>query len=107
VWAALPHRLALVTGASRGIAKSIGLALANAGCHVAVNYHLQAAAAEEVRASIEKTGRRAVAIQADVSVPPDVDRLVALTERALREVGILVHKPRHSPTPPISENTLP
>ena len=102
----LHHRIALVTGASRGIGKSIALALANAGCHVAVNYYQQAAAAEEVRAAIEKTGRRAVAIQGDVSVPPDVDRLVALTERALGEVEILVNNAGIAQTQPIAEITL-
>jgi 3-oxoacyl-[acyl-carrier protein] reductase len=73
---------------------------------VAVNYLEQAAAAEEVRASIEKAGRRAVAIQADVSVPPDVDRLVALTERALGEVEILVNNAGIAQTKPIAEITL-
>jgi 3-oxoacyl-[acyl-carrier protein] reductase len=104
--AALHNRIALVTGASRGIGKSIALALAAAGCHVAVNYRQQAAAALEVRASIEKAGRRAVAIQADVSVADEVDRLVALTERALGEVEILVNNAGIAETKPISEITL-
>jgi 3-oxoacyl-[acyl-carrier protein] reductase len=104
--AALHNRIALVTGASRGIGKSIALALAGAGCHVAVNYRQQAAAALEVRASIEKAGRRAVAIQADVSVADEVDRLVALTERALGEVEILVNNAGIAETKPISEITL-
>src|SRR5215813_10980409 len=87
----LTDRIALVTGASRGIGKSIALALANAGCQVAVNYVQQSVAAEEVRSAIEKLDRRAITIQADVSVPADVERLVSETERRLGEVEILVN----------------
>jgi 3-oxoacyl-[acyl-carrier protein] reductase len=102
-----PHsRIALVTGSSRGIGRSIALALANAGCHVAVNCREQAAAAEEVRAAIEKLGRRAVAIQADVSVPADVERLVSETERLLGEVEILVNNAGMAQTKPIADITL-
>ena len=104
--ALLQNRIALVTGASRGIGKSIALALANAGCHVAVNYHQQAAAAEEVRSAIEKLGRRAISIQADVSVPTDVDRLVSETQRQLGEIEILVNNAGIAQTKPIAEITL-
>jgi 3-oxoacyl-[acyl-carrier protein] reductase len=102
----LHNRVALVTGASRGIGKSIALALANAGCRVAVNYHQQAAAAEEVRAAIEKLDRRAIAIQADVSVLADVERLVTQTERQLGEIEILVNNAGIAQTKPIAEITL-
>jgi len=103
--AALANRIALVTGASRGIGKSIALALANAGCHVAVNYHQQAAAAASVRSAIEKLGRRGIAIQADVSGPADVERLVKETERQLGEVEILVNNAGIAQTKPIAEIT--
>lgn len=99
-------KIALVTGASRGIGKSIALALANAGCNIAVNYHQQAAAAEDVRSAIEKIGRRAIAIQADVSVPTDVERLVSETERQLGEIEILVNNAGIAQTKPIAEITL-
>ena len=72
----LQNRIALVTGASRGIGRSIALALARAGCHMAVNYRQQAAAAEEVRQAIEKLGRRAIVVQADLAVPGEVEILV-------------------------------
>ena len=104
--ASLQNRIALVTGASRGIGKSIALALANAGCHIAVNYHQQAAAAEEVCAAIENRGRRAVTIQADVSIPADVERLVSETERQLGEVEILVNNAGIAQTKPIADITL-
>lgn len=102
----LYNRIALVTGASRGIGKSIALALASAGCHVAVNYQQQVGAAEEVRSAIEKLGRRAIAIQADVSIPADVERLVSETERQLGQVEILVNNAGIAQTKPIADITL-
>ena len=102
----LENRVALVTGSSRGIGKSIALALAKAGCDLVVNYHQQAVAAEAVRSSIEKIGRRAIAIQADVSVPADVERLVSRTEHELGEVEILVNNAGVAQSKPIPEITL-
>ena len=102
----LNNRVALITGASRGIGKSIALALANAGCHVGVNYIQRAVAAEEVRLEIGKLGRRAVTIQADVSISADVERLVSETERQLGEVEILVNNAGIAQTKPIAEVTL-
>jgi NAD(P)-dependent dehydrogenase (short-subunit alcohol dehydrogenase family) len=73
---------ALVTGASKGIGKGIALELARAGFDVAVNYHRDAAGASAVAAEIEAMGRRALALQADVAVASDVDRMfAALAER--------------------------
>jgi len=102
----LHNRVALITGASRGIGKSIALALANAGCRVAVNYLQKAAAAEEVRSEIATGGGCAVTIQADVSIPADVERLVSETERQLGEVEILVNNAGIAQTKPIAEVTL-
>jgi len=102
----LNNRVALITGASRGIGKSIALALANAGCHASVNYIQRAVAAEEVRLEIGKLGRRAVTIQADVSISADVERLVSETERQLGEVEILVNNAGIAQTKPIAEVTL-
>ncbi|MGB7612539.1 MAG: SDR family NAD(P)-dependent oxidoreductase, partial [Candidatus Acidiferrum sp.] len=56
----LSGRIALVTGASRGLGKAIALALAEAGADIAVNYHQQSAAAESVAQSIRALGRKAV-----------------------------------------------
>ena len=95
-----------MTGASRGIGKSIALALASAGCHVAVNYHQRAAAAEDVRLAIEKLGCRVHTIQADVSVPADVERLVSETERHLGDVEVLVNNAGIAQTKPVAEITL-
>jgi len=87
----LSGRVALVTGASRGLGKAIALGLAAAGADVAVNYRAQAEAAERVAQSIRGFGRKTITIQADVSVSADVERLVATTEAQLGPVGILVN----------------
>jgi 3-oxoacyl-[acyl-carrier protein] reductase len=87
----LSGRIALVTGASRGLGKAIAMALAETGADVAVNYRTQAQAAEAVAQSIRALGRKAIAVQADVSRSADVERLVATTEKELGNVGILVN----------------
>ncbi|MGA2095184.1 MAG: 3-oxoacyl-ACP reductase family protein [Candidatus Acidiferrum sp.] len=87
----LANRIALVTGASRGLGKAIALALAEAGADVVVNYHTQAEAAHSVAHAIRAMGRRAVVIHADVSRSADVDHLVSSTEQELGPVGILVN----------------
>lgn len=82
--------VALVTGASRGIGRACAIALAEAGCDVAVNYQRDAVAAAEVVAAITALGRRAVAIAADVSDPTAVDHLVTETVARLGPIGVLV-----------------
>jgi 3-oxoacyl-[acyl-carrier protein] reductase len=87
----LLDRVCLVTGASRGIGKSIALAMARAGAHVAVNFQAKGEAAAEVCVEIEDLGRKAIGIQADVSKTADVDRMVATVEKALGPVEIVVN----------------
>ncbi|HEY9073613.1 MAG TPA: SDR family NAD(P)-dependent oxidoreductase, partial [Desulfobaccales bacterium] len=63
----LTGKVALVTGASRGIGRAIALALAQAGAEVAVNFRSREDAALEVCAQIAGLGRRALPVRADVS----------------------------------------
>ena len=63
----LAGRVALITGAARGIGRAIAMELAREGVDVAVNYRKQAAAAEETAAEIRALGRRAVIVHADIS----------------------------------------
>jgi 3-oxoacyl-[acyl-carrier protein] reductase len=87
----LTGRVALVTGSSRGIGRGIALALAAAGADVAINYRSRSHEAEVVERHIAQLGRRCVGIQADVSLPADVDRLIKTAEERLGPVGILVN----------------
>ncbi len=87
----LEHKTALVTGASRGIGRAIALALAEDGADVAVNYSGSAEQAQETVRQILKMGRRAIAIQGDVSKEEDCIRMFAQTEEALGPVNILVN----------------
>lgn len=87
----LEHRIALVTGGGRGIGRAISLALARAGCDVAVNYVGRKADAEETADDIRRAGRRSIALQGDVSRSADVARLVAGVESTLGDVAILVN----------------
>ena len=87
----LQNRVALVTGASRGIGKAIALALAEAGADIAVNYRVQTEAAETACRTIRAAGRKCIAVQADVSINTDVERLVKSAENELGPVGILVN----------------
>src|SRR6267142_1222196 len=87
----LVNHIALVTGASRGIGKSVALALAAEGADIAINYRKESAAAESVAAEIKKLGRRAIVVQADVSESAEVDRLFTEIEESLGTVDILVN----------------
>lgn len=87
----LEGKVALVTGASRGIGRAIAIRLAEEGCDVAVNFNTSEMAAEEVLATLRGTGRRAVSIQADVASPEQVEAMVARVEDELGHVDILVN----------------
>lgn len=82
----LADKIALVTGASRGIGRGIAVELARNGADVVVNYRRDAESARGVVAAIEALGRRALAVQADVSV---WDQVHGLVERALGHFGRL------------------
>jgi 3-oxoacyl-[acyl-carrier protein] reductase len=101
----LTGKVVLVTGGSRGIGKAIAVALAGVGADIAVNYRSRAKEAAETCAQIERAGRRAVAVQADVSVAADVSRLVATVEAELGSVAILVNNAGITRPQPLAEIT--
>ncbi|HEX5079539.1 MAG TPA: 3-oxoacyl-ACP reductase family protein [Geminicoccaceae bacterium] len=87
----LEGRVALVTGAGRGIGRAIALILAEAGADVAVNYRERIEPAEATAGDIRRLGRRAAALQADVSIAADVAQLVQATASRLGPIDILVN----------------
>lgn len=89
--AELTGKIALVTGGGRGIGRAISLGLARAGCDVGVNYRERRDHAESAVREIQALGRRAVAIQADVSHAADVTRLVESVQSQLGPIEILVN----------------
>jgi 3-oxoacyl-[acyl-carrier protein] reductase len=88
---ALAGKIALVTGGSRGIGRACALALAQAGADVAVNYRERQDAAQEVCSLLERLGKRAFPIQADVSRSSEVSRMVKAVEGELGTIEILVN----------------
>jgi 3-oxoacyl-[acyl-carrier protein] reductase len=78
----LEGKVAVVTGASKGIGAEVARQLARAGAAVVVNYASDKAGAERVVDSVKSSGGRAAAVQADVSKPADVERLFAASDKA-------------------------
>ncbi len=86
----LRGRVALVTGASRGIGRAVAVALAKAGARVAVNHRTAESAALEVVAEIESADGHAISVAADVTDAGAVEEMVRATERELGPIDILV-----------------
>jgi NAD(P)-dependent dehydrogenase (short-subunit alcohol dehydrogenase family) len=84
-------RVAIITGASRGIGAATARVLAKRGFRVVVNYHSSAEEAAEVVEAITAAGGEAVATRADVTVPDDVSAMVGDTEERWGRVDVLVH----------------
>jgi 3-oxoacyl-[acyl-carrier protein] reductase len=101
----LTGRVALVTGASRGIGRAVALALAKAGADVAINYRASAEAAHEVESQIAALGRRATTVQADVASAADIARLVAAVKERLGGIDILVNNAGIARAQPLAEIT--
>jgi 3-oxoacyl-[acyl-carrier protein] reductase len=87
----LNGKVAIVTGASKGIGASIAKQLASRGASVVVNYASSKAGADKVVGEITGAGGKAIAVQADVARQADIDRLFAETKKAFGTVDILVN----------------
>jgi len=101
----LENKVAVVTGASKGIGAGIAKSLAAAGAAVIVNYASSKDSAEKVVAEIVAAGGKAVAIQGDVAKKADVDRLFEETKAAFGAVNILVNNAGIYEFSPIEEFT--
>jgi 3-oxoacyl-[acyl-carrier protein] reductase len=84
-------KIALVTGASRGIGRAIALRLARGGASIVVNYNANAEAANEVASDVQAAGAKAIVVQADVGLAADVDRLVEATLKEFSRIDVLVN----------------
>ena len=103
----LQGKVALVTGASKGIGAAIAKALAGEGAAVVVNYASSREGAERVVADITAKSRKAAAIQGDVSKSADIERLFAETRSAFGPIDILVNNAgiyRFAPIEDVSED---
>ena len=85
------EKIALITGASRGIGRGIALSFAKAGIHVVVNYHQNQNAAEETAKRVKTLGSRSFVIQADVSKSSAVNNMIEQIEKNLGPIDILVN----------------
>jgi len=101
----LSGKVAVVTGASKGIGASIAQHLAAAGAAVVVNYATSREGADKVVAEVERRGGKAVAVQADVARRADIQRLFAEAKRAFGRVDILVNNAGVFEFAPIEEVT--
>jgi NAD(P)-dependent dehydrogenase (short-subunit alcohol dehydrogenase family) len=87
----LKDKIALITGASRGIGRGIAEIFADEGAHVAVNYLDHASAAEDVATWVRAKGRRAITVKGDVAKRSDVEGMVDKVWNELGPIDILVN----------------
>jgi len=102
----LAGKIALVTGGTRGIGRAIALKLASAGSDVAIVYHNSHEEAEAVTADIRQLGRRAHAMQADVSEPELVAEVFAAVREHFGRLDLLVSNAAVGVLRPALELTL-
>src|SRR6185295_4914136 len=88
--APLASKVALITGATRGIGRAIAMKLARAGCDIAAVYFSAEDAARSLRRDLEACGRRACIIRGDVGKPESVDKVFEALRQSFDRIDILV-----------------
>jgi 3-oxoacyl-[acyl-carrier protein] reductase len=86
----LSGMVCLVTGASRGVGAATAIKLASLGSDLVVNYRSKGSRADEVVATIERLGRRAIAVQADLTNNTEVESMMAAIQQAFQRLDVLV-----------------
>jgi enoyl-[acyl-carrier protein] reductase III len=104
--APLAGKVALVTGASRGIGREVALKLAAAGCDIAANYFNAHEQADSLCAQAVAMGRRAVALQGNVADPASVDEVFEELRRTFDRIDILVSNAASGVLKPLEAATL-
>ena len=102
----LGEKVALITGASRGLGKAMALRFAEEGASIAINYLNSQDMAEEARQAIVASGGKAICVQADVAQPAHVDRMVQTVVRQLGPIDILVNNSGIAKFGPILEASM-
>ena len=100
------EKTAIITGSSRGIGRAVAKRLAGDGFSVVVNYAGNASQAEEVVNEIKKAGGQAVAVQADISDPGQVQQLFATTLKKFGKIDVVVNNAGIMPLSPISKSDV-
>jgi enoyl-[acyl-carrier protein] reductase III len=101
----LAGKVALVTGAARGIGRAVALKLASAGCDIAANYYNSHDEATALCSEIEAMGRRAVPVQASVAMPESVDEMFAELSVQFERLDIVVSNAASGVLKPAMEMT--
>jgi enoyl-[acyl-carrier protein] reductase III len=104
--APLTGRIALITGAARGIGRATAIKLAREGCDIAANYYNSAGEAEALCGEIRALGRRAVAIQGSVGIPDSVDEIFAEFRKHFDRLDVIVSNAASGVLKPTVEMTL-
>ncbi len=101
----LASKVAIVTGASRGIGQAIAETLAASGAHVVINYARNKGSAEDIVHRIQQNGGQALAVQADVSKVADLETLFQAAIEQFGHVDILINNAGVMTTKPIEQIT--
>ncbi|MGA8054365.1 MAG: enoyl-[acyl-carrier-protein] reductase FabL [Burkholderiales bacterium] len=103
---ALSGKVALVTGAARGIGRAVAQKLAGAGCNVVANYYNSHEEAEALCAEIRAAGRRAIAVKGSVGLPESVDEMFVEIRNHFDRIDIVVSNAASGVLRPTMEMTL-
>ncbi len=102
----LAHRAVLITGAGRGLGRGIALALAGEGMRLALCYRGNRTAAQQTARQIQSIGAEALVLQADVTVPAQVQKLVSGTLKHFGRIDVLINNVGEFSWHPVSESPV-
>jgi len=100
------NKIAVITGSGRGIGRAIALGMAQNGADIVVNFFRNRAPAEDTAAEIEKLGRRAIVVKADVGEPEGIEALIDETEKAFGGLDILICNAASGYNRPVMEQKI-